>query len=169
MLHFLKTREDEIMFSFQDLNDLRVELSFEKDTFPIKPMHVLVLAKHNNKWLLTKHPKRGIEFPGGKVEAYETLEAAAIRETLEETNVTIRHVEWLAEYLVYDKKPFCKAVFIAHVGYINNEGTNFETEGAVWLSTDELLRCDSLSFHMKDDGMKVILEKVSTYEGKWRN
>lgn len=157
------------MITFQDLNDIRVELSFKKDVFPIKPMHVLVLAKHENKWLLTKHPKRGTEFPGGKVEDDETLVEAAIREALEETNVEIFNCQWVAEYMVHEEKPFCKVVFIANVGHINIEHTNFETEGAVWLTHEELVSCDHLSFHMKDAGMQAILEKVSAYEGKWND
>ncbi|WP_391202800.1 NUDIX domain-containing protein [Psychrobacillus sp. L4] len=155
------------MLSFQDLNGNHVELSFEKGVFPIEPMHVLVLAKHQNKWLLTKHPKRGIEFPGGKVEESETTIQAAIRETSEETNVELTNLEWVAEYLVYEETPFCKAVYIANVDHINVEGPNFETEGAVWLTTDEFLHSNNLSFHMKDTGMKAILEKVMTLEGKW--
>lgn len=157
------------MISFRDLNGLQVELSFEKGIFPIEPKHVLVIAKNENGWLLTKHPKRGIEFPGGKVEENETLEEAAIRETLEETNVTVINCEWFVEYMVYAEEPFCKAVFVANIGYINEEGTNFETEGAIWLSTEELLNNMHLSFHMKDAGMQAIVGKVITYEGKWDN
>ncbi|QFF99772.1 NUDIX domain-containing protein [Psychrobacillus glaciei] len=155
------------MLSFRDLHGIRVELAFEKGSLPLEPMHVLVLAKHQNKWLLTKHPKRGIEFPGGKVEENESPIEAIMRETLEETNVAIKNVEWIAEYLVYDETPFCKAVYIANVGHINVEGPSFETEGAVWLTTDEFLHSNNLSFHMKDTGMKAILEKVITLEGKW--
>ncbi|MEI4769198.1 NUDIX domain-containing protein [Psychrobacillus sp. FJAT-51614] len=157
------------MISFLDLNGNRVELSFEKDTFSIEARHVLVIAKHQNNWLLTLHPKRGIEFPGGKVEGKESVIEAALRETIEETNVEIKNVEWFAEYLVYEEKPFCKAVFIAEVGHIEVESTNFETDGALWLSTDDLLHNNNLSFHMRDAGMKAILEKVIALEGKWNN
>ena len=110
------------MINFQDLNGIPVELSFEKGLLPIKAMHVLVIAKYEGKWLLTKHPTRGIEFPGGKVEENETLKAAAVREVLEETNVEIVNLEWFAEYMVHEKDPFCKTVFIAEVGYIHEEG-----------------------------------------------
>ena len=157
------------MISFQDLNGTQVDLTFEKGTFLIKPMHVLVLAKHHNKWLLTKHPTRGIEFPGGKVEKVESIEVAAIRETLEETNVKITNLEWIAEYVVNEEIPFCKAVFTATIDHIKEEGNHFETDGAVWLTMDELLACEHLSFHMKDAGMQAIVKKVNANEGKWND
>ena len=157
------------MINFQDLNGIQVELSFEKGLLQIKPMHVLVLAKYKGKWLLTKHPKRGIEFPGGKVEENETLETAAIREVLEETNVEIDNLEWFAEYMVHEKNPFCKAVFLANIGYIHEERANYETDGALWLTMDELSNCENLSFHMQDQGMQAMLEKVNMYEGKWND
>lgn len=157
------------MITFQDLNGIKVELSFEKGVFPIKAMHVLVIAKYKEKWLLTKHLVRGIEFPGGKVEDKETLEEAAIREVLEETNVEITDMEWFAEYMVLDENPFCKAVFIANVGDIHDESTEFETDGARWLSTSELQNSENLSFHMQDQGMQAMLEKVKIYERKWND
>lgn len=157
------------MISFEDLNGFQVRLSFQQGSFSIESKHVLVLAKHNGKWLLTKHPKRGLEFPGGKLEKGETLVEATIRETKEETNVDIENLEWLAEYMVLDNIPFCKTVYIAKVGYINEERTSFETEGAIWLSSEELTRSEYLSFHMKDDGMKAILKKVKEIENKWND
>ena len=54
--------------------------------------HVLVVLKYKDKWLLTQHSNRGIEFPGGKAEEGETIEEAAIRETIEETGVTITNL-----------------------------------------------------------------------------
>lgn len=157
------------MISFEDLNGFQVRLSFQQGSFSIESKHVLVLAKHNGKWLLTKHPKRGLEFPGGKLEKGETLVEATIRETKEETNVDLENLEWLAEYMVLDNIPFCKTVYIAKVGYINEERTSFETEGAIWLSSEELTRSEYLSFHMKDDGMKAILKKVKEIENKWND
>lgn len=157
------------MISFQDLNGFQVKLSFQQGSFSIASEHVLILTKHKGKWLLTKHPTRGLEFPGGKLENGETLMEAAIRETKEETNVDIVELEWFAEYLVLDKKPFCKTVYIAEVGYINKEPTSFETEGAFWLSSEEIGQSNSLSFHMKDEGIKAILKKVNEIDGKWND
>lgn len=155
------------MFSFLDLNEIPVDLSFEEGTFSLRPRHVLIIVKYENKWLLTKHPIRGIEFPGGKVEEGETLIEAAIRETYEETNVKIKDIEWVAEYLVRDEPPFCKAVFRGKVNYIGEEATTFETDGPIWLTTEEFYQADNLSFHMKDEGMKAILGKVVEDDGKW--
>ena len=157
------------MITFQDLNCYQVQLSFQPGSFSVESKHVLVLAKHKGKWLLTMHPMRGMEFPGGKLEKGETLIEAAIRETKEETNVDIVELEWLAEYMVMDNIPFCKTVYVAEVGYINEEKTSFETEGAFWLSSDELINNDYLSFHMKDDGMKAILKKVNEVGSKWND
>lgn len=157
------------MISFYDLNGYKVDLSFEKDRFTIKPQHVLVLAKKEHNWLLTNHPKRGIEFPGGKKEVHESIEEAAVRETLEETNVVVSNLRWLAEYVVHDDSPFCKAVYIAEVEDIHTGSTIYETDGAVWLTQEELEACTNLSFHMKDKGMIAILKEVRVHEEKWND
>lgn len=156
------------MFSYTDLNGYGVDLSFKKDAFHFTPTHVLVLAKQQGRWLLTKHPERGYEFPGGKQEAGETLIDAAKREVYEETGARIDDVTWLATYVVQDEKPFGKAVYIANVASVDLHHPLHETEGAVWMTDDELLHCETLSFHMRDAGMKKILEKVSELEDKWR-
>jgi len=157
------------MFSFLDQNGLKVTLSFEKNAFLIPSKHVLVLANKDRKWLFTKHPKRGIEFPGGKVEANETFEQAASRETHEETGANLSRLKWFAEYMVHDAVPFCKTVFRAEVESIENEGKQFETEGPLWFTLQEFCQLDNLSFHMKDDGMRIMLERVINDEGRWHN
>ena len=157
------------MFSFVDLNQVDVTLSFNKNTFSIPATHVLVLANKENKWLLTKHPLRGLEFPGGKVEANETLEQAAKRETYEETGAWLNDLEWFAEYMVHDVKPFCKVVFRSTVVSIDTNVEQFETEGPVWVTLQEFMNSTNLSFHMKDKGMSKMLEQVMLNEGKWND
>lgn len=152
------------MFTYTDLNGNGVELSFKKAVFPIEPTHVLVLAKYEGKWLLTDHPKRGIEFPGGKMEKEETLENAAKREVYEETGALIKNIEWLATYYVQSTESFAKAVFLANVQELDENFQLHETNGAVWLSDEELHHAQNLSFYMKDLGMKKILEKVRERE-----
>lgn len=148
-----------------DLNGYRCELFFEPGHFSVGSKHVLIIAKFQGKWLLTNHLVRGLEFPGGKVEAGESLTAAAKREVYEETGAIVENLEWLAEYMVYSEKPFCKTVFTATVSRLEASPL-FETAGAVLAG--ELKLDDRFSFLMRDSGMKEILEKVKQ-SGKWND
>ncbi|PSL31123.1 8-oxo-dGTP diphosphatase [Planomicrobium soli] len=148
---------------YKDLNGFTCELFFEPGHFSIASRHVLVVSKFQGQWLLTDHLVRGLEFPGGKVEAGESLTAAAIREVYEETGAVVESIEWLAEYMVYSEKPFCKTVFTATVSRLETSPL-LETAGAVM--ADELELDDRFSFLMRDSGMKEILEKVKQ-SGKW--
>lgn len=125
--------------------------------------HVLVVLKHKDKWLLTRHSVRGVEFPGGKAEEGETIQDAAIRETIEETGVTITDLVKFAEYVVVSNVTFCKAVFTGQVVSIDENPQLHETEGALWMTDEELNECDELSFHMKDAGMAEIRKWVENY------
>lgn len=152
------------MISFKDLNGFKVDLTFEKDFFKIEINHVLVVLKHEGKWLLTKHKVRGVEFPGGKVEKDETLVEAAMRETLEETGVLINDLEHVAEYVVHGDVPFCKVVFTGSVVKIHSNYSLLETDGVVWMNDFELDSCQYLSFHMKDEGISAIRKRVGELE-----
>jgi len=152
------------LLSFEDLNGFAVDLTFEKQHFKKESGHVLIVLKHKGKWLLTKNPIRGIEFPGGKREVGETIVKAAIRETLEETGVTLTDVKKFAQYKVHDMPPFYKTVFTGRVLHINETYERHETDGAFWMTNGELVVCDELSFYMKDAGMTAILKWVETNE-----
>ncbi|MHA6260222.1 NUDIX domain-containing protein [Sporosarcina sp. CAU 1771] len=155
--------------SFNDEKGSRVELTFGRNRFNMPARHVLVVLKHNDKWLLTLNRKRGIEFPGGKAEEGEAIEEAAIREVIEETGVTITNLTKFAEYVVESEEPFCKAVFTAEVAAIEEHPELHETEGAVWMTDLELNSCLNLSFYMKDEGMPAIREWVNMYEQRRLN
>lgn len=155
------------MFNFIDENGFNVELRFDQGPFKIEPRHVLVLVRYKDKWLCTINKKRGVEFPGGKVEPGETLVQAAIRETYEETAVHIADLKWFAYYVVYDQVPFCKAVFTGKVERIDPFIEEHETLGMTWLSTEELINHPKLSFFMKDEGMKKMLQEVKHHERQW--
>lgn len=148
---------------YQDLNGYPCELSFEKKIFPFESRHVLVICRYQGKWVLTRHNERGLEFPGGKVEAGESLQEAAKREVYEETGAHAKELEWFAEYVVYSEKPFCKTVFIGTVDRVDPIPL-LETRGIVLLKELEL--GDRFSFLMKDAGMRKIIEKVKQL-GKW--
>ncbi|WP_186575730.1 NUDIX hydrolase [Aquibacillus kalidii] len=57
------------------------------------PKHIVsaaaIVLNDNNELLLIKGPRRGWEMPGGQVEEGESLKAAAIRETKEESGIDI--------------------------------------------------------------------------------
>ena len=152
------------MFTFIDLNNIEVEMSFKKGHYEIEPKHVLVVVKDGDQFLCSIHKERGVEFPGGKVEKGETLQAAAIREVLEETNVKIKNVQELCHYIVRDEKPFCKVVFLAQLDQELDVGFEYETSGRVWLTEDQLKQHENLSFYMRDDGMNRILQEVRLHD-----
>lgn len=150
---------------YTDLNGCACRLSFERDAFQVESRHVLVIAKFNGKWLLTEHRERGLEFPGGKAEAGESLAEAAKREVYEETGGVIESLDWFAEYLVHSEPPFSKTVFTGTISSID-EIDLLETKGAVLV---ESLDVDGdFSFLMKDEGMKEIMERVKL-DGKWED
>lgn len=155
------------MFTFIDENGLQVDLRFDEGPFEIEPRHVLVLVKNAEKWLCTIHYKRGVEFPGGKLEKGETLIEAAIREVYEETQVRVTDVKWFAYYIVHDQTPFCKAVFTASVEGIDSFIGEHETIGMTWLTEEELQCHPNLSFYMRDEGMKKMLQEVKKHVRQW--
>lgn len=152
------------MLTFHDVNGGRVELMFGRNQSGMPARHVLVVLKYKEKWLLTRHSMRGVEFPGGKAEDGETIEEAAIRETIEETGVTITDVTHFAEYIVRSNITFCKAVFTGKIVEIDENPKLHETEGALWMTNEELDAYEELSFHMKDTGMELLREWVETHE-----
>ncbi|MCG7342526.1 NUDIX domain-containing protein [Sporosarcina sp. ACRSL] len=146
--------------TFKDLQGAHVELTFGENRMGMEARHVLVVLKHKGRWLMTRHSIRGIEFPGGKAEDGETIAEAVVRETIEETGVTITDLVKFAEYVVVSNVTFCKAVFTGKVHSIEENPQLFETEGALWLTDEELDNCTELSFHMKDTGMAEIRKWV---------
>ncbi|WRP05823.1 nucleoside triphosphatase YtkD [Rossellomorea aquimaris] len=150
------------MEQFIDENGKRVELSFEKGRFQQESHHVLILCRYKENWLLTRHKKRGLEFPGGKREKGETLEEAAIRETYEETGGVIKLPLCIGEYKVYDHSPFIKTIFFAEAEGIISKEDYLETEGAVlWNGDFSNIRDDpSFSFIMKDQVVDLALKRI---------
>ncbi|MDG5473559.1 nucleoside triphosphatase YtkD [Jeotgalibacillus sp. ET6] len=141
------------MHVFNDFVGKRVHFSFEKLPFGEEPKHVWILTRYQNKWIVTKHKQRGLEFPGGKVEAGETLKEAAIREIREELGGEAGELHYIGQYRVEDQLPFIKAVFFTELVMLHPQEHYFETAGPLIVGDhlESVRMGDEFSFLMKDD------------------
>lgn len=142
------------MYKFTDFYRNEVTLSFDDHPFSRNPKHVWVICRYKNKWLLTKHKERGLEFPGGKVEENESAREAAIREVKEETGGTIETIRYLGQYIVAGKGgTIIKNVYFARIKELMDQKTYYETDGPIVLAhiPRNVKRNRKYSFIMKDD------------------
>lgn len=154
------------MHVFRDYYNNEVKLSFEKDPFSKMPMHVLVICRYQDKWLLTKHKTRGLEFPGGKVELNETAQQAAIREVKEETGAEIADIHYVGQYHVEGKgDQVDKNIYFARISQLVEQPTYYETDGPVLLEKlpENLKQKRNFSFIMKDDIVKHSIERIAKH------
>ncbi|KGP70882.1 RNA deprotection pyrophosphohydrolase [Pontibacillus yanchengensis] len=149
------------MFTFYDFYNNEVKLSFSDHPFSTSPKHVWVISRFKEKWLLTEHKDRGLEFPGGKVEEGETPEEAAKREVMEETGGVVEDLTYIGQYYV-DGKGGCiiKNIYFAHIEDLTSQPNYYETKGPVCLSElpSTIKRDSSFSFMMKDAVLPHSLE-----------
>lgn len=151
------------MYRFIDYYHNEVLLSFDDHPFSKEPKHVWVVCRHQQKWLLTKHSDRGIEFPGGKVEANETALEAAIREVKEETGGSVHDIEYIGQYKVKGKeKVIVKNIYFARINRLEKQDGYYETYGPVLLDQlpEDIQTNKQYSFIMKDDVLQKSLEEV---------
>jgi 8-oxo-dGTP diphosphatase len=153
----------DMMFTFTDYYNNQVKLSFEDQPFSGDPKHVWVICRYKNKWLLTKHKERGMEFPGGKVEEGETAEQAAIREVEEETGGLVNTIRYIGQYFVDGKRqPVVKNVYYAVIEKLVPKDSYMETEGPHLLKRlpKNVKYLEVYSFLMKDDVLKYALRYI---------
>ncbi len=90
------------------------EQKIEKHYTP--PKHIVstaaIVQNKQGEILLIKGPRRGWEMPGGQVEEGESLKAAAIRETKEETGIDIAALQFCGIFQNVESS-ICNALFIA--------------------------------------------------------
>jgi 8-oxo-dGTP diphosphatase len=154
------------MLTFIDHYNNEVILSFQVDPFSNHPKHVWVICRYRDQWLLTSHSRRGLEFPGGKVEKGEKPEAAAIREVKEETGGNVSSIQYIGQYKVSGKgKTIIKNIYFAEVGTMVKQASYFETNGPVLLPfiPMEIAKDPRFSFMMKDDVLTHSLEYIQNY------
>ncbi|WYP25605.1 RNA deprotection pyrophosphohydrolase [Alkalihalobacillus sp. FSL W8-0930] len=156
------------MHTFLDVYQRTVYLSFSKDPFSKSPKHVWVICRFKDSWLLTNHKKRGLEFPGGKLEPGEQPEDAAKREVLEETGAVICHLHYLAQYTVPDLS-ICKNIYLAQIKELNKSDHYFETNGPVLVDElpNQIGEHEEYSFIMKDDVLRHCLQYIHERQHKW--
>ncbi|WP_404459538.1 RNA deprotection pyrophosphohydrolase [Oceanobacillus kapialis] len=153
------------MFTFKDYYNNEVKLSFQHHPFSEDPRHVWVICKYKDKWLLTKHKERGLEFPGGKVEKGETAEQAAKREVMEETGGEIQQLCYIGQYYVYGKREHvAKNIYYAVVDSLHPKITYYETEGPKLLDTipENIKQSSGFSFIMKDEVLPHCIDYIKT-------
>ncbi|GAA5417725.1 putative 8-oxo-dGTP diphosphatase YtkD [Paraliobacillus ryukyuensis] len=150
---------------FKDYYANEVTLSFENHPFEKNPKHVWVICRWQGKWLLTKHKDRGLEFPGGKVEAGETAEEAAIREVKEETGGLVETLSYIGQYYVKGKtEHVVKNIYFAEINNLLSQVTYYETEGPVLLKAlPSTIKTDrTFSFIMKDQVLPYSLKQINS-------
>ncbi|MBC1500797.1 nucleoside triphosphatase YtkD [Listeria weihenstephanensis] len=148
------------MYTYQDSLGNAVSIQFDATK---EADDVLVIAKFHDAWLFTTHKSRGIEFPGGKGELGETNEAAARRETMEETGAKLDKLHRIAQYEVKTaERVFSKRVYFANVIGFVNQVDYMETLGPTLIAGDlaNIVQQEQFSFFMRDEGMQVVIKEA---------
>lgn len=102
------------MHVFQDDFGLPVELTFDPLEYcQHEARHVLIFPFWQGRLLFTRHRMRGIELPGGKIEAGESSLAAAVREVYEETGAVLEGIERIGQYII--NHSMVKDIYVARV------------------------------------------------------
>ncbi|RRN71989.1 nucleoside triphosphatase YtkD [Peribacillus simplex] len=149
------------MKRFFDTNGYKVE--FSEDPVFGESWHVFVLSRYKGRWVLTKHRERGLEFPGGKREAGESIEETAIREVYEETGGLVGELLFLGQYKVHDPvKPIVKSIFYANLREVKKKEDYLETDGPIFLEVLPAVLGEEFSFIMKDEIVPLSISKLDS-------
>jgi mutator protein MutT len=109
----------------------------------IPPLRVVAcIIEHDGKFLITQRLKRSHlghlwEFPGGKIEAGESLEDCAIRECREELDIEVRPLDLLQE-IQHDYPEVSVHLYFMRCEWVGGEPKAIECADWRWLRADEL-------------------------------
>ncbi len=159
----VEERRREKMEQFVDQNGCHVRLTFANPFTLTKAKHVWAVCRYREKWVLTKHRERGLEFPGGKVEEGEEIQAAVKREVYEETGAVIDSLHFIGQYEVAcTQKTLWKNIYYAKISSLEKTNDYFETDGPVLVNQfPSHIESDSrFSFIMKDELLPRVLAEV---------
>ncbi len=119
------------------------------------PSFVRVLIRHNNLFLVIKECKKEYNnwnFVGGKIEADEDIETAAVREVKEEVNLDIVNLTFLNyDIFTYSIGTWNGYYFVADVtnpaSICINEPD--KCRGYCWMTQDEIIPLEPFGGHKK--------------------
>lgn len=143
---------------FIDEHGITVKLDLNQNT--PKHDHVLMLTKYKDQYLLTHHKKRGIEFPGGKVNQGESTIDAMHRELYEETGAKAKSYKMIGTYTVCGDIPFSKDVFYVEAETMDHNQHYHETYGPILTTTLDEIKDEDKSFLLKDACILYLVDYI---------
>ncbi|GBF80498.1 8-oxo-dGTP diphosphatase MutT [Aphanothece sacrum] len=109
---------------------------------PHKKIGVAVIYNETGKILIDKRLEKGLlgglwEFPGGKIEANETVESCIKREIIEEIGIEIEVEEHLIS-IEHTYSHFKVTLIVHYCRYLGGEPQPIECQEIRWVTLDEI-------------------------------